>query len=453
MSLTDLRFLHRRYASLDTKYHLYPVHVSMSFLFSSTLASTLYLLLLRFLSRQYEDAFRLASTIGTDTQLSAEEEQAFKALGRSNSDCHPDAHACRLKISLVTMDAPVVCPWDLTVQASRYVSKLSHISAVCRLELHEELSLLEECVCDSSDPRFYNEEGKPRYSLYEVTLVKNRKHYLRALLQGQGSAEVWTVPRAQSSRWPVARNLAALMMDESSFYSIEVSYSSPAQMSGHAVLDVAHKFWSGAEEHFGRAYHLGFLFLYEMLTGHNSASARFHAYSDENRTCRISGTKPAKILSTDNSASMAVMLFEMMSDKTQPSLLASIISVMARFPHIRPLMPKYKDTRKFKHAVVKALGDDHDPISPLGELLRGCLLVIRQEFMALMSPVPDWQAVPHAPATRRSVEKEQPGSRAWIIPGISNFSCQERVLSPVAEEEFIADAVAGTLDSIFVSKP
>jgi hypothetical protein len=37
--------------ALDTKYYLYPVHVSLSFMFTPTLASALYLLLLRFLHR------------------------------------------------------------------------------------------------------------------------------------------------------------------------------------------------------------------------------------------------------------------------------------------------------------------------------------------------------------------------------------------------------------------
>ena len=111
-------------------------------------------------------------------------------------------------------------------------------------------------------------------------------------------------------------------------------------------------------------------------------------------------------------------------------------------------MPKYKDTRKFKQPTVKALGDDKDPVSPLGELLRGCLQVIRQEFLTLMVPPPEWPAVPLTAPNRRSVRRlnsesetggEREGelrlegqrSREWIIPTISNFSCNERILSAV----------------------
>ena len=44
-------------------------------------------------------------------------------------DCHLDAHACRIKINTVVADSSVQCPWDLTKQFSRYVTKLPHVSA------------------------------------------------------------------------------------------------------------------------------------------------------------------------------------------------------------------------------------------------------------------------------------------------------------------------------------
>lgn len=112
------------YDALDTKYYLYPVHVSLSFLFTPTLASALYLLQLRFLHRQYNEAVRLANAIATDTHFTKEERKIFKALRESLRDCHPNAHAARLKISLVTIDSPVVVPWDLTLQMSRCIIHL-----------------------------------------------------------------------------------------------------------------------------------------------------------------------------------------------------------------------------------------------------------------------------------------------------------------------------------------
>lgn len=60
---------------LDTPYYLLPVHISLSFMFTPALASSLYLLLLRFLHRNYKDVVRLINTIGTDTAFTQEEEQ------------------------------------------------------------------------------------------------------------------------------------------------------------------------------------------------------------------------------------------------------------------------------------------------------------------------------------------------------------------------------------------
>ena len=49
------------------------MHVSLSFLYSTTLASALYLLMLRYLHRQYKEVVRLVDTVGTDAALTPEE--------------------------------------------------------------------------------------------------------------------------------------------------------------------------------------------------------------------------------------------------------------------------------------------------------------------------------------------------------------------------------------------
>ena len=448
------------YSAVESTYFLYPVHVSLSFLFSPTLSSSLYLLLLRFLHRAYNEVFRLAATIGTDVEFSAEEDCIFQCLGRPpHGDRHPDAHACRLKIALVVLDSPVQCPFDLTSEASRYVTKLNHVSAVCRLSLSEELQLLEMCVCDAQDPRFFQPvTQKPLYSLFEVTVVKNRRSYLRALLQGQRSAEVFTVPRETGTRWAVERNLSAVMLDQSSvMMGLSVSYSAPVELSDHATLQVAGKLWGGQEDMAGHAHHLGFLFLYELLTG----------------------TKHVKLLSTDVSASFAVLMFELMSDKAESSLLASIVSLLCRFPQLRAMVPRYHDSRQQKKVQVSAIGDDVDPVSPLGSLLSGVMAVLEQEMADLLVDPPEYSDKPAPTPSACSVnlrpwqalqqrERIAAGSGdsvlggvvgggawggtatevgddgelsmtgrsrhrmdSWIIPSISNFSCAQRLLSEI----------------------
>ena len=72
----------------------------------------------------------------------------FDMLGTANSDTHPNAHACRLRISLVTIDSPVECPWDLTKECSKYIVKIAHVSSVCKLSFEDEIQLVRLCIHD-----------------------------------------------------------------------------------------------------------------------------------------------------------------------------------------------------------------------------------------------------------------------------------------------------------------
>ena len=99
-------------SSLQSRYYMYPVHVSSSFLFTKGLNAGMYLLLLRLLSRSYDECYRLTDSVASDTALNAEGLCIFKNLKVANGDAHPDAHACRLKISLVTSDSGTASPWD-----------------------------------------------------------------------------------------------------------------------------------------------------------------------------------------------------------------------------------------------------------------------------------------------------------------------------------------------------
>lgn len=97
--------------SSGVRHYLYPVHISHAFFFTSSLASALYMMLFKFLSHQYEYAFRMVSSCVSDTELSPEEAQIFNVLSSLNIDRHPDAHACRLKFTLATMASSMTCPW------------------------------------------------------------------------------------------------------------------------------------------------------------------------------------------------------------------------------------------------------------------------------------------------------------------------------------------------------
>ena len=60
--------------------------------------------------------------------------QVFNRLSATVDDAHPDAHACRLKVSLATMEAPMPSPWDLTIEAAKFINKVAHVSATTQIE-------------------------------------------------------------------------------------------------------------------------------------------------------------------------------------------------------------------------------------------------------------------------------------------------------------------------------
>jgi len=99
-------------------------------------------MLLRFLYRTYDDVAQLTYSVGTDPALNDEENLVFQALGMTETDFHPDAHANRLKIALATMDSPLVCPFTVQEEAQRYELKLNHVSARCRLGHEDEADML-----------------------------------------------------------------------------------------------------------------------------------------------------------------------------------------------------------------------------------------------------------------------------------------------------------------------
>jgi len=134
----------------DSRHFIYPVHGSLGFLFTPSLASSLFLLLLRFLNRQYDAVFRMAESCVSDTELSGVERTVFNQLRTLREDQHPDAHACRLRISLATLGSRehMAPEWSLEEELGAYVTKHASVSAACRLTMQEELELLDHCALD-----------------------------------------------------------------------------------------------------------------------------------------------------------------------------------------------------------------------------------------------------------------------------------------------------------------
>lgn len=168
-------------ADLDSSTFLIPIHNSLSFLVPSTLSSALYLLVCRFQARAYDSAVRLIDCVATDTPMTKEQNSMLNVLA-STHDMHPDAIACRLKVTAaLSVGAGFKPPWNVSQQAAAYVSALSAVSATCRLSQAEALTILDSglCIADPDDPKYVALKDKASLPLAAICSLFNWRLSLR----------------------------------------------------------------------------------------------------------------------------------------------------------------------------------------------------------------------------------------------------------------------------------
>ena len=159
----------------EVRCYLYPVHPSHAFLYTPSLASSMYLMLLHFIAGNYLEVFKMIESCVSE-ELTPEELQIFDQLEFLGNDYHPDAHACRLKFSAVIsgFDGAMKCPWSISEEMVEYVRKHDHVSASCRLTTSEEMFLFAS-IFEAGDVEQSNLES------HEVVELKNRSSFVIGL--------------------------------------------------------------------------------------------------------------------------------------------------------------------------------------------------------------------------------------------------------------------------------
>lgn len=89
-------------------------------------------------------AFREAEGCSVDVPFTAEEAWVWGQFERTVDDAHPDAHAVRLKLALAVQysRSSNKVKWEQHREMDRYLAKLGHVTASCRLTYEEELDAL-----------------------------------------------------------------------------------------------------------------------------------------------------------------------------------------------------------------------------------------------------------------------------------------------------------------------
>lgn len=192
----------------------YPVHVSKTFLLHRSLASSLYLLVLRLLARRYREAFALANAIATDKSYTATERCIFKYTAEAGFDQHPDCISCRLKISHAVSAVPKVkelIPWDTTDCMATLVLSRQLVSAGTRMPQRDLLQLLKLACKSTTGDEFEPTKG---HTEYKCALVKN----FEALLISEVGEymDVQLPTRCSGSGWPFENNQLVYALDKHS---------------------------------------------------------------------------------------------------------------------------------------------------------------------------------------------------------------------------------------------
>ena len=312
----------------DVRHYLYPVHLTREFLFASTLSQSMYLLLMRCLNRQYERAFHMLDSCINDVPLSGEEQQIFDQLEFLGTDWHPNAAAVRLKMYFATMGCQDVMPYpyDLREEMAAYVGRRSLVAAPCRLSIDEEWELFD--IIQTREP--YAEDGLKGY-----LRLSNRYALLRAAKLGGTPIKVMYDEGIVTDLKQYDRFVDKTIMDVSkSKMGIKtlksvvggINYTRPEEMEGIAALVQLNKWMGHGVRLRGGKDPLGFVFLYELMTG----------------------TLSVKLRATDSPHCMAMMLMRLMPPKeTQKAdTLMSALRVMAENPLVCFELPKYEAKRK-----------------------------------------------------------------------------------------------------------
>ena len=227
------------------RHYLYQVHRSGAYLGCSSLAATLHLLLMRWVDRDFEGAFRLAGGVGADTPLTSEEAQLWGAIGDFDDDAEPAAHAVRLRLHLATRTCPELrCSWSVADQLRLYLAKLPYVPPGCQLSAADELTLLDAVGAPANSGR--------RGSEFADASLRARRDFLRAAVCAADDARGGEVMRCEYPT-PVLEACALPVFDSPFEYNVLASslvapawqkrigalgYSAPADGTGPAALKV-----------------------------------------------------------------------------------------------------------------------------------------------------------------------------------------------------------------------
>ena len=393
----------------EVRTYLYPIHNSRSFLVTPSLASSLYLMVMHFITGSYQEVFKMVESCVSE-DLTPEEQQIFNQLEFLGNDFHPDAHACRLKLSVVTVglgaESKMKCPWSIADEMEAYVKKHPYVSSACRLTTEEEMLLLQLCAPDS----------RGRLSL---TLL-NRKAFVTAV------TSLATLPKDKTltvklgvEKPPVVENMDTGL--DTTIFNNHKKLMVSSKLFGAAYSRPEEDLGSGTKTAFGGQRALEFINA-AVSGGVEMASSRygFPLIYD-----LMTETVAFKVHPNDRPYNWGRMLFRLLppSDFKTESAEMSVLKVLAECPAIaqHPNVPKFhidSGITKFK-----GMFQGKDAVTRLIDQLHSFLSQDSVKNM-IANPRIFEESIPRL-AMVLSRPESYASHRLWVVPRISDYSCSQ----------------------------
>mmetsp|Transcript_7246 Transcript_7246/g.21392 ORF Transcript_7246/g.21392 Transcript_7246/m.21392 type:complete len:5155 (-) Transcript_7246:1654-17118(-) len=413
--------------SLTTRYLLLPVHVSLSFIRTPTLASALYLLLLRFLNRDYEDLQRLVISVSTDTELQAEEAAILTEISSVRDD-HPNAHAARLHLSLSLADAPLsvkhTISWDVPDNLYKYLCKLSHVAMRSRLTKDQERTIVEIAIDQIAKEDVIRQKLKSlskkelqEFFNYlfnaakqeEITHQEKTRHEklieeMRLEIQIKLDLDAASVPRAEvvhlipiahsAHRTPFQR---AVLNNRQTWLLTprgqECILELPPRATSSAwqwwcndsSLTAGVDAWASVQMQYNTQKNISGPQLLGTASGMASMNPREDYMGTQARSGflfiygLLTNSIKCKVRGNDDRVTVARLMWHFYQEAHAPSLWSSIISLILANPALAygDKLPKFKDNRKSKGHMLLGSKTEQQPICPLDNLLQQLIPVLQ----------------------------------------------------------------------------
>jgi hypothetical protein len=388
----------------ELTYFVFPIHISGTIIQSKSIASTLYLLALYLMTRNYRGAFRLIDNCVCDRPFTQQENQIFRLLGSVKDKMLADGAACRLKLFFVTYGCSDVMenPYNLDEDFFDYITRFDLVSSYCRLSPDQESFILSKMSEDSLNrsPIFVNRERlmKVCFELYfqksvsKLTVKNFSAQYPVYLQPDPYHAEPFDIDLLDVDK-PTYKNMLQKLQ--------YVKYTRPEPCSGPDCISFILKV-------FEKEKNLGFFFIYELM----------------------GNALPMSIIpDSDKPCALGAVFFHILPDSYVFGVQRIILQIMETHKDLAARMPIFEDNRRFKIPTLAGLDIFQTHIKAASTFLKTNKQEIDMTKLRVVTPPIAKPPIIVTASPDILLGEKYGEGRVWLQPRIVDYTSSQRFVS------------------------